>query len=114
MEQDCLFCKIIRGEIKAKEVYQDDFVYAFEDIDPKAPVHILCIPKQHIESLQDINAENAPIIAHIFEVIQKLALQKGLENGYRVVSNCGEDGGQTVKHLHFHLLGGRSFGWPPG
>ena len=111
---DCLFCKIITGEIPSTKVYEDEQVLAFRDIDPKAPFHAVVIPKTHIASTADITGENSAVIAHIFEVIAKIAAQEKLENGFRVVNNCGEQGGQTVNHLHFHLLSGRNLGWPPG
>ena len=111
---DCLFCKIINGEIPSKKVYEDDVVYAFYDIDPKAPTHVLIIPKEHIVSASDITPENSAIVAHVFEVSAKLAKQLKLDDGFRLVTNCGKTAGQTVFHLHFHLLGGRSFMWPPG
>lgn len=111
---DCLFCKIIAGEIPSSKVYEDDMVYAFNDIDPQAPVHILIIPKEHIVSVNEVNESNSAVVAHIFEVAAKLAKEKGLEDGYRIVTNIGDDAGQTVKHLHFHMMGGRSFGWPAG
>ena len=111
---DCLFCKIAGGEIPSQKVYEDELVYAFYDIDPQAPTHFLVIPKAHIASVSAVTAENSAVVAHIFEVIAKLAKELGLEKGYRIVNNCGEDGGQTVRHLHFHLLGGRSMEWPPG
>ena len=111
---DCIFCKISAGEIPAKKAYEDDQCLAFYDLDPQAPVHVLLIPKQHIASISDITPENSAVVAHIFEVAGKLAAELGLTNGYRVVSNCGEDGGQSVPHLHFHVLGGRSMAWPPG
>jgi len=104
---DCLFCKIIAGEIPSAKVYEDELVYAFRDIAPQAPTHILVIPKAHIESCNGITAENSAVVAHIFEVIPQIAREEGLENGYRVVSNCGADAGQTVHHLHFHILGGK-------
>lgn len=104
---DCLFCKIIAGEIPSTKVYEDDRVLAFRDIAPQAPTHILVIPKTHIPSVAAVTAENADLIAHIFTVIPTIARGEGLENGYRVVSNCGEDAGQTVPHLHFHILGGK-------
>ena len=103
---DCLFCKIAAGEIPSTCLYDDDAVYAFRDINPQAPVHLLVIPKLHIGSVAEITAENSAVVAKCFEVIAKLAAQEGLENGYRVISNVGEDAGQTVKHLHFHVLGG--------
>lgn len=111
---DCLFCKIANGDIPADKIYEDEQVIAFNDIDPQAPVHFLVIPKMHIKSVDEITADNSRIIAHIFEVISKLSVQLELENGYRVVTNCGEDGGQSVPHLHFHVLGKRSLKWPPG
>ena len=111
---DCLFCKIINGDIPCSKVYEDDLVLAFNDIDPQAPIHFLIIPKSHIKSVDEINGANSAIVAHIFEVIAKLAKELDLENGYRVVTNCGEDGGQSVGHLHFHVLGKRSLKWPPG
>lgn len=104
---DCLFCKIIAGEIPSTKVYEDEKVLAFRDINPMAPTHILVIPKCHIPSVDGITGENSAIVAHIFEIIPKIAAQEGLTNGYRVVSNCGHDAGQTVPHLHFHILGGR-------
>lgn len=112
---DCLFCKIVAGEIPSKKAYEDELVYAFHDIDPQAPVHILIIPKQHIKSVNEITAENSVVVAHIFEVAAQLAKENNLsEDGYRVVTNIGDAGGQTVKHLHFHLMGGRNFTWPAG
>ncbi|MDD6312966.1 MAG: histidine triad nucleotide-binding protein [Firmicutes bacterium] len=104
---DCLFCKIIAGEIPGKKVYEDENVYAFEDINPQTPVHILFVPKEHISAASEINSENSKYVAHIFEAIAKVAAQKGLKDGFRVVTNCGEHGCQSVKHLHFHLLGGQ-------
>ncbi len=104
---NCLFCKIIAGEIPSTKVYEDDRVLAFRDIAPQAPTHILVIPKSHIGSVAELNGENSGVVAHIFEVIPKIAREEGLENGYRVVSNCGADAGQTVHHLHFHILGGK-------
>ena len=111
----CIFCKIVAGEIPSKKVYEDDLILAFYDIEPQAPVHIVIIPKEHIESANMITSENSKVIAHIFETIPKLAKELGVaESGYRVVNNCGADGGQTVPHIHFHLTGGRQFGWPAG
>ena len=103
----CLFCKIIAGEIPSTKVYEDETVLAFRDIAPQAPTHILVIPKAHIPSVDGITAENAGVVAHIFTVIPAIARAEGLEGGYRVVSNCGADAGQTVHHLHFHILGGK-------
>lgn len=105
--ENCLFCKIVRGEIPSTKVYEDEFVLAFRDIAPMAPVHVLVIPKTHIASVNEVNAENAAIVAHIFTVIPQIAAAEKLEGGYRVVSNCGPDAGQTVHHLHFHILGGK-------
>lgn len=107
----CIFCKIVNGDIPSKKVYEDELVYAFYDIEPQAPVHILVIPKEHImASAREINAENGVIIAHIYQVIAKLAEQLKLDGGYRVVTNAGVDAGQTVLHLHFHLLAGGTLG----
>jgi histidine triad (HIT) family protein len=105
--ENCLFCKIVRGEIPSTKVYEDEKVLAFRDIAPMAPTHILVIPKAHIASVNEVNAENAAIVAHIFTVIPRVAAAEKLEGGYRVVSNCGADAGQTVHHLHFHILGGK-------
>ena len=105
--ENCLFCKIIAGDIPSTKVYEDDSVLAFRDIAPQAPTHILVIPKTHIASVAEVTAENSGVVAHIFAVIAKVAAQEGLENGYRVVSNCGDHAGQTVHHLHFHILGGK-------
>ena len=102
----CIFCKIVSGEIPSKKVYEDEKVYAFHDINPAAPVHVLVVPKKHLDSLNDINADNTADVASCMNAIPKIASELGLENGYRVITNCGEDGGQTVKHLHFHILGG--------
>lgn len=112
--KDCLFCKIVAGEIPSTKIYEDEFVYAFADIDPQAPFHAIIIPKEHISSADEITAENSMLIAKVFEAIAKISKQENLEKGYRVVNNCGEDGGQTVHHIHFHLMGGRQFGWPAG
>ena len=103
----CLFCKIVAGEIPSTKVYEDERILAFRDINPQAPTHILVIPKTHIPSVAGITAENSAVVAHIFEVIPMIAEKEGLANGYRVVSNCGADAGQTVPHLHFHILGGK-------
>ena len=103
---ECVFCKIINGDIPSTKVYEDELVYAFRDIAPQAPTHILVIPKAHIDSVNGITEENSTVVAHIFEVIPKIAAEEGLTGGYRVVSNCGADAGQTVFHLHFHILGG--------
>lgn len=103
----CIFCKIAAGEIPSTKVYEDETILAFRDINPMAPTHILVIPKEHIPSVDGVTAENSGVVAHIFEVIPAIAAKEGLVNGYRVVSNCGADAGQTVPHLHFHILGGR-------
>ena len=105
---NCLFCKIIAGDIPSTKVYEDETVFAFRDIAPQAPTHILVIPKAHLSSVNDVCAENSAVVAHIFEVIPQIAKAEGLEGGYRVVSNCGADAGQTVHHLHFHILGGKA------
>ncbi|MBQ6633933.1 MAG: histidine triad nucleotide-binding protein [Ruminococcus sp.] len=111
---DCLFCKIIKGEIPSKKIYEDETVYVFEDIAPTAPVHYLAIPKEHISKLDEINETNSAVISHIYEVIAKLAKDMDIKDGFRVVSNCGESAGQSVFHIHFHMLAGREFGWPAG
>ena len=105
--ENCLFCKIVAGIIPSTKVYEDETVLAFRDIAPMAPTHILVIPKTHIPSVDGVTAENSAVVAHIFEVIPQIAKAENLENGYRVVSNCGPDAGQTVPHLHFHILGGK-------
>ena len=107
MKNDCLFCAIIEGEIPSTKVYEDDICFAFRDIAPQAPTHILVVPKEHIESVNGITAEDSAVTAHIFEVIPQIAAAEGLTGCYRVVSNCGDDAGQTVHHLHFHILGGK-------
>ena len=106
MDQNCLFCRIIAGEIPSSKVYEDEYVYAFRDIAPQAPVHILVVPKAHICCADAIDGENSVYVARCFEAIAKIAKAEGLDRGYRVINNCGEDGGQSVMHLHFHLLGG--------
>jgi histidine triad (HIT) family protein len=111
---NCLFCKIVRNEIPSSKVYEDDKVLAFNDIDPKAPTHILIIPKKHIASIAALEDEDCDLAAHIIRTAKQLAVSQGLHDGYRLVVNTGRDGGQTVEHLHFHLLGGRAMGWPPG
>ncbi len=105
--ENCLFCKIVAGDIPSTKVYEDETVLAFRDIAPMAPTHILVIPKVHIPSVDGVTAENSQVVAHIFEVIPQIAKAENLENGYRVVSNCGAHAGQTVPHLHFHILGGK-------
>ena len=104
---NCLFCKIIAGDIPSTKVYEDESIYAFRDINPQAPTHVLVVPKLHIEDTNGVSAENSAVVAHIFEVIPQIAAAEGLTGGYRVVSNCGADAGQTVHHLHFHILGGQ-------
>ena len=104
---NCLFCKIVAGDIPSTKVYEDETVLAFRDIAPQAPTHILVVPKAHIEDCNGISAENSAVVAHIFEVIPQIAKAEGLVNGYRVVSYCGDDGCQSVHHLHFHILGGK-------
>lgn len=108
---DCLFCKIVKGDIPSKLVYEDDVCYAFEDINPVAPVHVLFIPKRHIDGVDKLTEEDAKAVGHIFLKIEEVAKKLGLDDGYRVVSNVGEDGGQSVRHLHFHLIGGRKLTW---
>lgn len=111
---DCLFCKIIKGEIPSTKIYEDEFVYAFADIAPQAPFHAVIVPKVHITSAAEITDKNSLYIAKIYEAVAKIAKDENLEKGFRVVTNCGEDGGQTVGHLHFHLLARRYLQWPPG
>ena len=108
--EDCIFCKIVKGEIPSEKVYEDEEILAFKDINPITPVHILIIPKKHIASADDIEEADEAVIGRIFTVIKKIAKENNLTNGYRIVNNCGEDGRQAVKHLHFHLLGGRKLG----
>lgn len=109
--EDCLFCKIIKGDIPSTKVYEDEFVYAFKDINPEAPVHILVVPKNHIKSINEIEEIDENLIGKIFLAIKKIAKEQGVaEQGYRVISNCGKDAGQTVMHLHFHILGGKKLG----
>ena len=108
--ENCLFCRIVAGEIPSTKVYEDETVLAFRDINPQAPVHVLVIPKTHIQDTDGITAENSHLVARMFELIPQIAKAEGLENGYRVVSNCGPDSGQMVPHLHFHILGGKALG----
>jgi len=110
MSTDCIFCKIIGGDIPSSKVYEDELVYAFRDIVPQAPKHILVVPRAHIASALDVTAENADLVAACFAAISKIARAEGLENGFRVITNCGDEGGQTVFHLHFHLVGGKPLG----
>lgn len=107
---DCIFCRIIKGEIPSECVYEDDFVYAFRDITPQAPVHVLIVPREHIASVSELTAESSHLVAKCYEAIVKIAEKEGLHNGFRIITNSGNDGGQTVLHLHFHLLGGRPLG----
>jgi histidine triad (HIT) family protein len=109
----CLFCRIAKGEVPSKKAYEDDRVYAFHDINPQAPVHVLICPRKHIATLNDVTSEDATLIAHMFEVARKIAAQEGVsQNGYRTVFNVNSDAGQTVFHLHLHVIGGRKLGWP--
>lgn len=112
---NCIFCKIINGEIPSQKVYEDDRILAFKDINPAAPIHIVIVPKEHISSANEINDSNKDVVGHIFEIAAVLAKENGIDKrGYRIVNNCGEEGGQSVNHLHFHLIGGRNLQWPPG
>lgn len=111
---DCIFCKIAAGEMPSNKIYEDKETLAFYDVSPQAPVHFLVIPKTHIRNVDEINESNSGIVAHIYEVIAHIARQLDLDNGYRIVTNCGDDGGQTVGHLHFHVLAKRTLAWPPG
>ncbi len=111
---DCLFCKIIDGSIPSKKVYEDDDLFAFEDVNPQAPTHILVVPKSHKPTLLELEESDKETIGKVYLVANKLAREKGIDDGFRVVVNCGEKAGQSVFHIHFHLLGGRSFMWPPG
>jgi histidine triad (HIT) family protein len=114
MPDDCLFCRIIRGEIPAKKVYEDDHTYAFEDISPQAPTHVLIVPKKHLAGLKEATPEDASLIGLCHLSAARIAQQRGIENGYRTVLNVGPGAGQSVFHMHVHLLGGRSLSWPPG
>ncbi len=112
---DCIFCKIIKGEIPCNKLYEDDKVLAFNDINPEAPVHFLVIPKKHVKSVLDLNKQEIDIVSHIMKVITNIAEDTGItEKGFRIVNNIGINGGQTVDHMHFHVLGGRMLQWPPG
>ena len=113
--ESCVFCKIVSGDIPSEKVYEDDDLLAFEDLSPAAPVHVLIIPKKHMATLRDIGEADRELIGAIFVAANKIAVEKGLaEEGFRIVANCGENGGQTVFHVHYHLLGGRRMEWPPG
>ena len=111
---DCIFCKIASGEIPSRKAYEDDRCVGFYDLDPQAPIHLLFIPKAHLDGADVVTAENSAIVAHIFSVIPGVLRDLGVTNGFQVVTNVGEDGGQSVRHLHFHVLAGRSLAWPPG
>jgi len=112
---DCIFCKIANKEIDTQVVFENDHILAFEDQNPQAPIHLLVIPKKHIPNIQEMEIEDQQqLLPEIFQALQKIAEEKDLDKGYRVVNNCKSHGGQTVNHLHFHLLGGRSMQWPPG
>jgi histidine triad (HIT) family protein len=112
--EDCIFCKIANGQIPSEIIYDDELITAFKDTSPQAPVHFLVVPKKHIESLDTVTDEDAKILSWIMLKIKDITKSQGIENGYRVINNCGEDGQQTVKHLHFHVLGKRKMTWPPG
>jgi|SRR5699024_5984692 len=112
--KDCLFCKMADGRISTDFIYEDEDLMVFKDINPQAPVHLLIVPKEHIESANDINGSNSHLVARIFEVISDLSEEMGLDQGYRVINNCKEHGGQSVDHIHFHLLAVRQMMWPPG
>lgn len=112
---DCIFCKIINGDIPSTKVYEDELVIAFKDINPEAPVHVLIVPRQHIDSIAQIDVSHHALIGHIHSVANQIAIDTGIDqNGYRLLTNIGKDGGQSVQHLHYHLLGGRQLKWPPG
>lgn len=110
---DCIFCKIAAKEVPSEIIYEDEKVLVFKDLEPKAPVHVLVIPKNHISSVMEINEENSEIISHIFKVIKKISSKLNLQNGFRIINNCGKYGGQTVNHIHFHVLGGCQLEWNP-
>lgn len=111
---DCVFCKIISGDIPSSKVYEDEWVVAFKDLEPQAPVHVLIVPKEHIASAAEITAENSFLIAKVFESAAKIAKEMDLKDGFRIVNNCGEKAGQSVMHIHFHMMAGREFTWPAG
>lgn len=111
---DCVFCKIISGDIPSSKVYEDEWVVAFKDLEPQAPVHVLIVPKEHIASAAEITAENSFLIAKVFEAAAKIAKEMDLKDGFRIVNNCGEKAGQSVMHIHFHMMAGREFTWPAG
>jgi histidine triad (HIT) family protein len=114
MSADCLFCRIVAGEIPSTRVHDDDLVLAIRDISPQAPTHVLVMPKQHVTSVADLTEEDGPLLSRLVSVASRIAREEGLDGGWRLVANVGADGGQTVDHLHFHLLGGRQMHWPPG
>lgn len=114
MAEKTIFKRIIDKDIPAKIVYEDDLCLAFDDAHPQAPVHVLLIPKKEIASLNQLTEEDTPLLGHLYSIVRKLVKELGLDNGYRLVVNCGDDGGQTVYHLHFHIFGGRPMSWPPG
>ncbi len=111
---NCIFCKIVNKQIPSEIIYEDEKILMFKDLNPKAPVHVLVIPKEHITSANEITDTNCNIVAHIFKKIADIGTKLNLQKGFRIVNNCGENGGQSVNHLHFHVLGGRELGWPPG
>lgn len=111
---DCLFCKIVRGELPARKLHEDEYSVAFADIDPKAPVHLLVVPRRHVASLSEATAEDRELLGRLLLTAKDLAAKQNLGKGYRITINTGEEGGQTVDHLHLHLLGGRAMHWPPG
>lgn len=110
---DCIFCKIADKKVPSEIIYEDEKIVAFKDLEPVAPVHVLIIPKNHISSANDISEENHEVISHIFKCVPQIAKTLNLDNGFRIINNCGSDGGQTVNHIHFHLIGGKKLGWPP-
>ena len=113
--EDCIFCKIINGSIPCDMIYEDELVVSFRDINPEAPIHVLIVPKKHISSINDITEVDSTLIGHIFNIGKNIAKELNIsDDGYRIVTNCGVHGGQTVQHIHFHLLGGRNLSWPPG
>jgi histidine triad (HIT) family protein len=111
---DCLFCKIVAGDIPSTKVYEDDVVVAFEDVNPQAPVHLLVVPRRHVASLDAASRDDEALLGRVLLVAREIARERGIESGYRVVNNCGSSAGQSVFHIHFHVLGGRPMGWPPG
>ena len=114
MSEDCLFCKVVEGKIPADTVYEDDRVIAFRDIHPQAPLHVLIVPRRHVATLNDADEQDGALLGHILLSAKRIAAEQGVGSGYRVVNNCGASAGQSVFHIHFHVLGGRPMGWPPG